>query len=112
MLQGVTLKDSIGWRIVRNYMERLSSLRWQTLEVLSPHYRNPVGGIGEIIVGWRERVQQEMPHCQIYPLSDMKRFLSAERIEEEEEHFDIFRSDRTEAEEEHGTDEEEDHFDI
>ena len=68
--RGVTLKDSSRWRIVRNYLERLSSLRWQTLEVLSPHYRNPVGGIEEKIVGWRERIQQEMPHCRIYPLSD------------------------------------------
>ena len=52
--RGVTLKGSIGWRIVWNYMERRSSLRWETLEVISLHYENPVGGITKLSLGERD----------------------------------------------------------
>ena len=81
--KGVTLKSSMKYNILRYYLQKLTSLRWQTLEVISPHYKLPVGGIADKVATWRNKVTADRPERRCYAVSEMKIFLRLEHEEEE-----------------------------
>ena len=51
-----------------------STLRWQTLELLSAHYTLPPGGYNEKVQTWRQRISDSYPGCQLHSPATLKHF--------------------------------------
>ena len=106
---GDTLKNPMNWNIIEYYITKQSSLRWQTLVVISLHCKNPVLDIVEQVTTWTNRVKEETPHCKIYSLSEMKKLMrtDCEEMENEEEEREVIPKESTIIEDEDESEEEE-----